>query len=243
MHVSLPSQSQITTEAEVVEVQWLAKQVYRLMVTADISYIPGQYMTLWKDDQIGRSYSIASLPNKDNLIEFHIKHITNGAFSDWAHQLKPGQKIRIQGPIGECCYANDAPEAPMILIGTGTGLAPLYGILQDAISHGHQGKIYLFTGAFNTDTLYYIDELKKLETEWPQLDLQLCVLKDSDDRPDIVALDALDKVVLASDLPLKTAHIYLCGAPDIIEVLRKQLFLKGASFQRIHADIFVPSNP
>jgi NAD(P)H-flavin reductase len=243
MTVVLPDQSQITSKATITDITWLAKQVYRLKVRADMDFIAGQYVTLWRDGETGRSYSIANPPNDDKEIEFHIKHIPDGAFSDWAHKLTVGDTLRIQGPMGECCYGVDDVECPLVFIGTGTGLAPLYGIIQDAIAHEHQGEMHAFIGAYNTDTLYYINELKALSSKHPQLQLHFSVLKPSDDQPDGVQTLDLDQLVLDQPLPLKQSHIYLCGAPDIIGKLRKQLFLNGASFQRIHADVFVHSAP
>ena len=48
------------------------------------------------------------------------------------------------GPEGSCFYLADDPTRPLLLIGTGTGLAPLAGIVRDALAQGHTGPIRLY---------------------------------------------------------------------------------------------------
>ena len=51
-------------------------------------------------------------------------------------EARPGEAVRLQGPVGECFYVPGQPEQPLLLAGTGTGLAPLYGIVRDALAAG-----------------------------------------------------------------------------------------------------------
>lgn len=113
----------------------------RIRPTKDFAYRPGQFITLRRDDGLARSYSLANLPDEETL-ELHIRRAPRGRMSGW---LFPGK-----------------PEQPLLLVGTGTGLAPVAGICKDAISHGHTGTIHIFHGALNPEGLYLQDELSSL---------------------------------------------------------------------------------
>lgn len=54
------------------------------------------------------------------------------------------------------------PEQPLLLAGTGTGLAPLYGVARDALEAGHTGPVRLFHGALEVRGLYLVEALRAL---------------------------------------------------------------------------------
>ena len=66
-------------------------------------------------------------------------------------------------PKGNCFYIPDNPEQNLLLIGTGCGLAPLYGIIRDALAQGHRGAIKLYHGSKTVESLYMSKELKVLD--------------------------------------------------------------------------------
>src|SRR5678816_2036541 len=126
----------------------------RLVTDSAMDFYAGQYATIVRADGLARSYSIASLPEAGEL-ELHIRKIPNGAMSTWFHeQARAGDRVTVIGPSGECFYVPGREDQPLLLAGTGTGLAPLYGILRDAIARTHRGTIYLFHGALHTGGLY-----------------------------------------------------------------------------------------
>ena len=48
--------------------------------------------------------------------------------------ISVGTKAQIRGPAGECFYVPGRPNQPLLLVGVGTGLSPLYGVLREAAS-------------------------------------------------------------------------------------------------------------
>ncbi|MCK4708818.1 MAG: 2Fe-2S iron-sulfur cluster binding domain-containing protein, partial [Gammaproteobacteria bacterium] len=178
LNIQLPDAHQLRIPATVSQINKLSSDVIelKLKTTEPYKYYAGQYVTLWRDEFLGRSYSLASLPQQDETLNFHIKLIPNGMFSGWVHdELQVGDTLFVQGPAGDCFYTPENPQQNLLLIGTGTGLAPLYGIIHDALQQGHTGEIHLFHGALNPSGLYLMEDLSILEQQHHNIKYHPCV--------------------------------------------------------------------
>jgi CDP-4-dehydro-6-deoxyglucose reductase len=211
----------------------------RLRPQGAFEYRTGQYLTLLRADGLARSYSVASLPH-EGLLELHVRLLPGGAMSTWlCSEARPGDEVRLQGPAGECFYLPGRPEQPLLLAGTGTGLAPLYGIVRDALAEGHTAPIWLFHGAREPRGLYLVEELKGLATRHPNLHYRPSVLEGR--LGEGVAVGPLDALIRAECPKPVGWRAFLCGDPQLVLSLRKKLFLAGLSLKDIHADAFLPS--
>jgi NAD(P)H-flavin reductase/ferredoxin len=228
-------------EGEIKEISSLSNNVIKLKLTSSLSYFPGQFVNLWRDDQIVRSYSLASVPDLDDGLEFHIRHVENGQFSDWIKQsAKEKDAIKIQGPLGTCfySYSEENKDQPMLLAGIGTGLAPLYGIVRDALNQGHSGQIVLIVGAKESSNLYLLKELKDLSQTFPNFAVEFVAQQSNE--ADIKEGDIYQEV---KDMgSLKGYKVYICGADSFVNKMKKQCFLSGANMPDIQADSFVHSS-
>jgi ferredoxin-NADP reductase len=218
----------------------------RLATDGPFDYFPGQFANVVRPaDGLIRSYSLASLNAADDatpgdaFLELHVRKVPGGQMSAWLHDdARPGDEVELRGPAGDCFYVPGRPEQPILLIGTGTGLAPLWAIARDALRRGHAGPVRLYHGAMNAGGLYYRDELMRLATARPAFAYVPCV-RDGDGAPDGLRVGAIDSVVL-TDLPkLAGWRVFLCGAPALVNALRKRVYLAGAKMTDIHADAFV----
>ena len=121
--------------AEVAAVDWLSTTVLRLRVTPQHSlrYSAGQHLVLWTGS-VARPYSLASLPQEDRFLEFHLDCRQPGEFSDAARQMQIGDPIRL-GELrgGALHYDPDWHVRPLWLMAAGTGLGPLFGVLLSLI--------------------------------------------------------------------------------------------------------------
>lgn len=227
-------------EGEIKEISSLNDSVIKLRLKSDLKYYPGQFVNLWRDDTIVRSYSLASVPSLDDELEFHVRHVENGQFSDWLKQsAKQEDSIKIQGPLGTCfySYSDDTKDQPILLAGIGTGLAPLYGILRDALNQGHTGQILLLVGAKDSKNLYLQNELKELSLKFSNLAVEF------------ISKNAPEDGVKQGDIyqeaknigSLKGYKVFLCGADSFVKKMKKQCFLAGANMPDILADSFLHS--
>jgi len=211
----------------------------RLKPESELDFQPGQFLNIHRDDGLTRSYSIASLP-KEGFIELHVERVENGKMSNWLHnQVAMGGKLNIDGPHGDCFYIDDKPEQNLLLIGTGTGLAPLWGIARDALSQGHKGEIHLFHGSHSKDKIYLADELKQLAKLHSNFFYTACI---SGDENQGYTAGRANEVALSEIPKLDGWRIYLCGHPEMVNGTKKKAFLAGASLNDIHADAFTLSN-
>ena len=128
----------------------LAEDIFELELEVSDSgiFTLGQFVSFVREDGLCRSYSIAKKDHR--RLYFHIQRIANGKMSNWLATNESLQKsITLKGPYGECVYWDDYKLKNLILIGTGTGLAPLYGVLQDALESKHLGSIVLIHGSLS----------------------------------------------------------------------------------------------
>lgn len=203
---------------------------------------PGQYLTIINPDGVARSYSIANNPAKDGCIELHIRLLEKGLMSSWLkNTAKEDDEVIVRGPVGNCFYSNDeGNEYPILLSGTGTGLAPLYGIVCEAISKGHKGEIKLLHGALQEDDLYLVEELQKLDKDNPNFTYAPCVLNGKEGK--FYQTGDIQEITIVS-IPddKKNTRLFLCGAPEMVNSLKTKAFLGGLSSKNIYADAFLPS--
>lgn len=225
--------------ATIIERHALSTSVARVLVqlAAPFEVMAGQYVTLHRGG-VSRSFSIAAL-HHGSVVELHVRRVPGGAMSPYlCDEARPGDVLTVQGPLGHCVYMRGRPEQPLLLAGTGTGLAPLWGVLHDALAAGHTGPIRIFHGAVEPDGLYLVDELRALAASRPQVHYVPSVLRGALPGMEEGALDA----VVARHVPRPVGtRVFLCGAPDIVRILKKKLFLAGASLPDIACDAFVPA--
>ncbi|WP_339486385.1 iron-sulfur-binding ferredoxin reductase [Pseudomonas sp. EL_65y_Pfl2_R95] len=219
------------TRATLCACDWISTDVLRLRLIPDkpVMYRAGQHALLWSAQGIARPYSFASLPDADPWLEFHIDCRHSGAFADAARHFKVGEHLHV-GVVsgGELHYEPDWHDRPLILLAAGTGLAPLYAVLRDALQHNHQGKIRLIHSAHDVQALYLGEALRDLQDSTPLLEVQQ---------------------VSAAELPAALAQLRLvsrqtlaliCGQPGSVELFARSLYMAGVPRNQTFSDLFLP---
>lgn len=247
--VELIDQELIFSHARLVDKKLFSDNICQLIIepVSPLYYHAGQFINLKNAQGIVRSYSIASIPSKQQFIELHVYKQANGVMSNWLFkEFTIGDKIDFQGPIGECFYTSENKNNPMILIGTGTGAAPLIGIVRDAIKSGHQGSILFYHGARNFSGLYLHDILSKLDKEHSNFTYRPSISRDEDsisnltenDSPIKIEFGRCNEIAIKEIQPTSETTLYLCGNPDMVNKTRKKAFLAGIASKNIYIDAF-----
>jgi NAD(P)H-flavin reductase len=225
--------------AHVVDKTLLNDSVIRIQLQTEepLDYVAGQFINVSQPNtDIVRSYSLASLPSED-VLELHIKRVPDGKMSHYLHDdVKLQDCLRFTGPSGDCFYTDSDLDQPLLLIAVGTGLAPLYGIVRDALLQNHRGEIHIFHGSLAVQGLYYMDELYDLEAKYNQLHYIPCVMHG--DAPQGGQQGNIQHIVQSLLPSLKGWRVYICGDPAIVKGLKQSCFLAGASMSDIYSDPF-----
>jgi NAD(P)H-flavin reductase/ferredoxin len=239
MNIALPNQQGAMMVADVVKKQLLTPDIIQLVLKYQppFNFFAGQFVNLQRPDGLMRSYSIANIQLAQNSLEFHIRRLPNGQFSSWVHdELVLGDQLSVTPAQGACHYLPGRAEQALMLVGTGSGLAPLYGIITDALAQGHSGPIHLYHGSRDLNGLYLIDEMRELADKFDNFHYTPC-LSGLDIAPDHVKGRAND-LALASVASLKGWRIFLCGHPEMVNQTKRMAFIKGASIADIYVDAF-----
>jgi NAD(P)H-flavin reductase/ferredoxin len=240
MTITLPNSEIYWFESVVIEKRSLSSNVILLKLQSKqpLAFFAGQFVNLRNQAGVIRSYSIANIPNATHELAFHLRILPNGKFTRFvADELEIGMSLEFSHAQGQCHYVEGKFEQPLLLIGTGTGLAPLYGILLDALkNHKHTGEIHLFHGSRDESGLYFENELRELEKNYsnfhytPCLSAELSSGKYTQGRVNQIALQKFPK--------LDGWRVFLCGQPEMVLQTKKMAYLQGASLKEIYADAF-----
>jgi NAD(P)H-flavin reductase/ferredoxin len=165
MKVRLADEAVPSFDAVVVERSHLSSDILlvRFRRPPAFEFYAGQYVNFFGPHDLVRSYSIASLPGERDFFDIHVRQIPGGKMTGWFfNECVPGARLRMTAPRGDCCYLPDSEDPPFLLVGIGTGVAPLQAIAREALMVGKQSAIYFYQGALNPERLYYRQELKSL---------------------------------------------------------------------------------
>ncbi len=210
---------------------WLSPTVLRLRLLPErpLRYQAGQHLVLWSTTGVARPYSLASLPGEDVWLEFHLDCRQSGVFSDAARQLKAADVLRL-GELrgGALHYDPDWQARPLWLLAAGTGLAPLYGVLREALRQGHQGGIRLIHLAHDAAEHYLASELKELAGRHPNLQVEL------------ISAAELPAALAELRLVSRQTLALLCGHPASVDIFARRLYLAGLPRNQMLADLFLP---
>lgn len=238
IEVALPDDEDIFISARLIEKRQLSPSVwrFRLDTAVPMYYHSGQFINLKNEAGVIRSYSLSSLPTEDDFLEIQVQDVADGKMSQWLiNDFAIGMHIDIEGPNGHCFYS-DAQDRPMLLVGTGTGLAPLSGIARDALHQGHSGEIHLYHGSRVPADLYLHETLCAMVTSYPNFHYYGCV--DTESLPGGILPGYAPDIALAEHRHLKGWKVFLCGAPEMVQKVSKMAFLAGANMKDISSDAF-----
>ena len=204
------------------------------------AYRAGQYIEFILRDGTRRSYSMATAPHIGSGLEFHIRHMPGGKFTDYAFSmLKDKEILRFEGPFGSFCLHEDSSK-PIILLASGTGFAPIKAILEQLRHTGAQRRTTLYWGARRPADLYMQAWIADQLGIFPWLHY-VPVVSDATAQDHWVGRTGFVHQAVLEDFPdLSGYQVYACGAPIVVDSARKDFStLASLPPDEFYADAFI----
>ena len=238
-----------------------------------LHYVEGQSIGIIPDgsDANGkpnklRLYSIASTRHGDDLADHTVSLCVRqleyekdgetiyGVCSTFLCDIKPGAKVKITGPVGKEMLLPDDEEANVIMLATGTGIAPMRTYLRrmfeanerEANGWHFRGKAWLFMGAPKTANLLYDDDFNRYEAEYPDNFRYTKAISREQQNTKGGRMYIQDRVLEHADeiftmIEDPKTHVYMCGLrgmePGIDEAMSAAAAAKGLDWSELRPQL------
>ncbi len=232
-------------DSKIVKIVEESPMTKRFWVEVDepIDFQAGQFVTMdlpihEKRLKRWRSYSIASVPDNSKTLEFCIVNLEGGAGSTYLfEEAKIGTTIRFKGPSGGFVLP-ESVEKDLVLICTGTGVAPFRSMIQDLVQKNktHQ-NIHLIFGTRFEEGILYREEFRALENARDDFKYSIALSREADwkgYKGYVHQIYMEDYKEVRNDI-----DFYICGWSNMIDEAVENLILKlGYDKSQIHYELY-----
>jgi CDP-4-dehydro-6-deoxyglucose reductase len=204
-----------------------------------LQYLAGQYIDFLLKDGHRRSFSIATPPHADELLELHVRHTPGGLFTDPLFITYKGREIlRFEGPLGSF-YLREDSDKPLIFVAGGTGFAPIKAMIEHMLHHRIPREIVLYWGARTKRDLYLPELPGRWQTENPNFTFIPVLSEPVTDDAWPGRTGFVHQAVLDDFRDLSGYQVYACGAPPMIDAARRDFTtLRALPATEFFADSF-----
>ncbi len=219
--------------------------IFKTLNNEPFNYQPGQFVTIHfeRDGKIiRRSYSIANVPEQNNLIEFAAGFVEGGPGTDFLFNLKVNDSINISGPYGRLILKEETPKR-YIMVATSTGVTPYRAMINEfkkRLIANPNLKILILQGVQKREDVLYNDEFLELTKSHPQISFSTHLSREQD--KDLASHEFIGYVQTAfSKLNLDPTgdSVYLCGNPGMIDNAFAYLQENGFAMQQIIREKYI----
>jgi len=238
-----------------------------------LNYVEGQSIGIMPagEDANGkphklRLFSIASTRHGDdfngNTVSLCVRQLQyekdgetiNGVCSTYLCDIKPGDKVKITGPVGKEMLLPDEEDANIVMLATGTGIAPMRAYLRrmfeptekEKNKWNFKGKAWLFMGAPKSANLLYEEDLQRYIAENPDNFKYTKAISREQQNTKGGRMYIQDRVLESANelfnmIEDEKTHIYLCGLkgmePGIDEAMTKAAEEKGLNWSELRPQL------
>ena len=209
--------------------------------TDNWNFIAGQFVNLQfmdeKNEEAWRSYSIASGPNEyDNPAEFDLLVRVGaegfGVGTKHLMHMKVGESLPVRGAYGRFVLPKELPKK-IVMIATGTGIAPMRSMIQTLKSQSYRGVVELIYGGRTPSDIAYLDELA---TE-SSITKTFCFSR-TKDFGEYSEHSKHGRVTAHLPAPYIEARYYICGNGAMCAEVRGHYYAAGLTRKEVHTELF-----
>jgi ferredoxin-NADP reductase/sterol desaturase/sphingolipid hydroxylase (fatty acid hydroxylase superfamily) len=206
----------------------------------------GQHLTIKvniKGETFYRTFSISSIPNKDNFLTLTIKKIKVGKVTNYlAENIKVGDTLEVTAPSGQF-YLNTEPanQKHYAMIAGGSGITPIYSMIGTILKFEPKSKITLLYANRNSSSIIFKEKIEQWTKEFStQLEVKHFFSEEENPRNAIegyITRISLEEIVNQYDK--NKLDFYLCGPEMMTNKLIEDLQFLGISKEKIHRELFL----
>ena len=223
----------------------------RLPAAEAFCFEPGQYIDVMLPGGRRRSFSIASPPHESGRLELHVRRVAGGEFSaPLFEEDARSALLTIEGPLGRFVYRPGS--APILLVGGGTGLAPLLCMLRHLIGIGVERDVTLYWGVRSERDLYAQAELDAIALRSGATGHRRGERAAGRSGGGLRYVPVLSEpasnwqgsrgwvhdAVLQNIGDLQKYDVYAAGPPAMIAAVRREFGMRGVDAKRLYFDSF-----
>ena len=185
---------------------------------------------------IRRAYSISSSSVEKGYLEFYITLVASGALTPRLFALGYGSRLFL-GPKASGLFTLDrvAPGKAIVLVATGTGLAPYMSMLRTLLIEDTQRPFVVLHGARYSWDLGYRAELETLARFRPNFTYIPTITRPEEDAHFHGPVGRIQTLLEAGlveqrsgvQLDAAVADVFLCGNPEMIQIVKELLAPRG----------------
>jgi ferredoxin-NADP reductase len=208
---------------------------FEMKAVPRFGFVAGQWLSfktnMPEGEEITRAYSIASPPTANAGFALCLNRVQDGYMSNFLCDLKAGDEISCQGPLGD--FILRPPMRDTIFIATGTGIAPLRSMLhwlldtsstgreQPSLSDSRGHSLWLIFGNRTEKDIYYHDEFLRLAAEHANFHYLPTLSRGSADWAGLRGY--VQEHVPAIAQRRTDMHAYVCGLDKMVKANRDLL--------------------
>ncbi|MHB8088178.1 MAG: ferredoxin--NADP reductase [Anaerolineaceae bacterium] len=189
------------------------------------------------DKLIRRPYSITSSSKTREYMEFYISMLSTGALTPRLFALKVGDPIWLGPKTSGIFTLNQVPkEKHIVMVATGTGLAPYISMLTSELQCGSDRRFAVLHGAYHSWDLGYRSELQTMQYLCQNFNYISTIDKPNEEPvpwggktgwvQDVWKSGAVADAWGFKPTPENT-HVFLCGVSGMVNAMLEALYAEG----------------
>jgi ferredoxin-NADP reductase/sterol desaturase/sphingolipid hydroxylase (fatty acid hydroxylase superfamily) len=206
----------------------------------------GQHLTIKvniKGETFYRTFSISSIPNKDNFLTLTIKKIKGGKVTNHlANNLKVGDILEVTAPSGQFCVNPEpAHQNNYVMIAGGSGITPIYSLIGTILKIEPKSKITLLYANKNSNSIIFKEKLQQWTKEFStQLEVKHFFSEEENPQNAVKAyITRISLEEIINHFGKNKFDFYLCGPEIMTNKLIEDLTYLGIAKDKIHRELFL----
>jgi ferredoxin-NADP reductase len=209
-----------------------------------VEFEAGQFFMMKVEDEhekpVNRAYSVASPPS-DKGFSLCVKLIPDGRGSNFLKKMELGDSAKFMAPFGHFVLSESTlnQEKDVIMISTGTGLAPFISMMPILFEKGHKRPVTLFFGVRHEADLFYVELLQKWEEDYDFFTAEICLSRPEDSWEG--RCGRVTKLLEDAFVTPEDTEVYICGNGAMVKDVRASMIERGIDKKAIHLEQFTPA--